>query len=109
MSLTAVEDELRWERLCLKFNNVAHPETCGVCGGCADGELGLEIFLEGTGRILCHECQVKYAPDLLKARDFYNGAAGPCPWEATPEEIAESAQAVTPPVLPPEGEEGIPF
>ena len=111
MSWTAAEDELRWQRLCLKFNNVAHPETCGVCGGYADPELGLEVFVivEETSRALCHPCQVKYASDLLKARDFYNGAAGPCPWEATPEEIAESAQAVTPPVLPPEGEEGIPF
>ena len=86
MSLAAAEEQLRWQNLCLKFNNVAHKEACGVCGGIADGELGLEIFLEGTGRILCHECQVEYAPSLIEARDFYSAHSGPCPWGVPPEQ-----------------------
>ena len=40
----------------IKLNNAATNDSCVLCGGRCDPELGPEPFLAGTWMLVCDEC-----------------------------------------------------
>jgi len=50
-------------------NNVGGNEWCAICGGPHEAQTGLEVFLKGTGRVICRECtegtMIGMARDIL--------------------------------------------
>lgn len=51
--------------VCLKYNNTATNDPCAICGERTDPHIGLELFLEGTWALVCVECGMKTAPELV--------------------------------------------
>jgi hypothetical protein len=59
-------------RLCLKWNNTAVGGPCPVCGERDKPDIGMTVFLEGTGEPVCDECARRLNPVLLVARNAAN-------------------------------------
>jgi ribosome-binding protein aMBF1 (putative translation factor) len=52
--------------ICVKHNNTATNDPCAICGQRTDPYWGAELFLEGTWSLVCTDCGLKYAPELVK-------------------------------------------
>ena len=56
--------------LCIKLNNTHAGTACGLCGGRFDPDVGPEMFIEGTWKLVCHECAGRLNPPLRKMLDY---------------------------------------
>ena len=54
----------------LKLNNAAVNDPCEMCGKRTDPVIGVELFAENTGGIICASCADAHAPALKQARDI---------------------------------------
>jgi uncharacterized Zn-finger protein len=52
-------------RLCVKLNSFPSPVTCPLCEQRIKTLLGPEVFIEGTGQIVCPRCSTPRAPELV--------------------------------------------
>ena len=50
--------------IAIKYNNLSAAEPCGICGGVADHEVGLGLFLAKSWNQVCWPCGRQYAPEL---------------------------------------------
>ena len=55
---------MRQPRLCVKFNSFPGMTTCPICQQPVKSWLGPEVFIEGTGQIVCNLCSAQHAPAL---------------------------------------------
>lgn len=51
--------------VCIKYNSVGTNDPCAICGDRTDPIVGPELFLEGTAALVCRECGVQHAPELV--------------------------------------------
>ncbi len=56
--------------LVLKWNSIASRTGCALCGVCFKPDLGPELFLDGTNRLVCCDCGEKIAWSLVAVRWF---------------------------------------
>ena len=53
--------------LCLKHNNCLSNDPCALCGERCD-PTGLDVFVEGTYKLVCDQCADELAPVLQAMR-----------------------------------------
>ena len=51
-------------KLEIEFNNVGTNDPCAICGARTDPIIGPEVFLAGTGLLVCRDCTAEHDVDL---------------------------------------------
>ena len=52
--------------VCIRLNNVATNDPCAICGQRTDPDISPELFAAGTYSLVCYDCGMKYAPDVMQ-------------------------------------------
>ena len=60
--------------LAIKLNNAATNDPCAICGARTDPQVGPELFLADSWRVVCWDCGRKYAPTLVAMLALWRGA-----------------------------------
>jgi hypothetical protein len=61
------DTDVKMHKLCIKMNNCASNDPCGICGERTEPEIGSEVFLEGTNTLVCWRCANIHNPELVKS------------------------------------------
>lgn len=56
--------------LCLQWNDLTVPISCAICDSWFEPQIGINLFLDGEGWLVCDTCGLIYAPELVAARDI---------------------------------------
>jgi len=60
---------LNGDDLAIRWNNCAANGTCPVCGVRTDPQKGPELFVRGTGEVVCRACGRRLNPALMATLD----------------------------------------
>ena len=53
-------------QLVMKDNNTSGKDPCALCGRWEEAPVGPAIFVEGTWNIVCYDCALDIAPQLVE-------------------------------------------
>lgn len=56
--------------LCLQWNNSTAPVPCAICDDWIEPHIGMALFQDGTGQLVCDDCRGTYVPELLVVREI---------------------------------------
>lgn len=62
----ALPDEAACNRIVVRLNNCAANDACALCGERTDPQVGPELFLADTWKVVCRHCGKKHAPYLTE-------------------------------------------
>ncbi len=65
MALHKPEKEKIMAEISIKENFMGGEQFCAMCGGPMASRLGPDLFMEGTMQVVCRDCGLEYAPQLV--------------------------------------------
>ena len=61
-------------KLAIKPNKCTGHELCAICGESTEPQQPFDLFLDASSQLVCKNCAIKYAPELVSLMDyFYKG------------------------------------
>jgi hypothetical protein len=91
-SWTGESDRRGTKDIVVKLNNAITNDPCAICGGRCDPD-GVDLFLEGTSRLVCDVCGWEHVPELQRMRYLWSHAAAMLAPDFVPDQLRGELRA----------------